>query len=110
LFNPKVENVLHKFLNPFEQELLNQMTNFQFSHFNLELFTLGWSIKEAVYKWYGDGGLDFKEHMHIDNILFTQKAQGVAYCRLLKHADRLLPVQFLFFKNNCVAWVLGSLD
>ena len=30
-----------------------------------QLLTLCWSGKEAVYKWYGLGGVDFKEHIRL---------------------------------------------
>jgi phosphopantetheinyl transferase len=29
--------------------------------------TLLWSAKEAVYKWYGEGKMDFREHIHLLN-------------------------------------------
>jgi 4'-phosphopantetheinyl transferase EntD len=31
----------------------------------LALLTLCWSAKEAMYKWYGNGAVDFKNHMHL---------------------------------------------
>jgi hypothetical protein len=30
---------------------------------HLELLTFCWSCKEAIFKWYGYGGVDFKKHM-----------------------------------------------
>jgi hypothetical protein len=32
------------------------------------MLTLLWSYKEAVYKWYGREGVDFKSHIIINNI------------------------------------------
>jgi phosphopantetheinyl transferase len=53
----KINNVRHKFLNGAEM-----------SHFdsdNIQSLTLCWSVKEAVFKWFGYGSVDFKEHIHI---------------------------------------------
>ena len=33
---------------------------------NLE--TLLWSAKESVYKWFGDGGVDFRKHIQLEGI------------------------------------------
>ena len=57
LIQPKIEFIKHKFLSEREQTLLPAL--------NAQLLTLLWSCKEAVYKWYGRGGVDFKSHIVI---------------------------------------------
>lgn len=32
---------------------------------HLEILTICWSSKEAIYKWFGNGGVDFKKHMQL---------------------------------------------
>ena len=108
LFNPKVENVLPKFLDSVELDMFQQITNFQLPNFNHELFVLAWCVKETIYKWNGDGGIDFREHIKIENVLFTEALQGTCECRFLKNSKKLLLVHFIFFKENCLAWVCGS--
>jgi len=100
LVDPKVEKVQHKFLSEPEQQILIH----QSSILNIQLLTLAWSIKEVIYKWYGEGGVDFKEHIHIDNI-FLNEHGGMAECAVSKNIMRHLSVHFIFFENNCLAWV-----
>lgn len=53
---PRVEKVWHKFLNDEEMEAIGQERR-------LELMTLAWCAKEALYKIYGERSLDFRENM-----------------------------------------------
>ena len=53
----KVLRVEHKFISPDEQQWLAPLT--------LETATQVWSAKEAVYKWYGEGLVDFKQHIQL---------------------------------------------
>jgi len=107
-FNPKVENILHKFLAPAELDMFQQITNFQFTNFESELFVLAWCVKETIYKWYGDGGIDFSKHIKIENVLFTKALQGTCECRFLKGSKKLLLVHFIFFEKNCLSWVCSG--
>jgi 4'-phosphopantetheinyl transferase EntD len=68
--------------------------------------TLAWSIKEALFKWYGDGEMDFIEHLHIDT-LFTDADEGRAQCRISKNDGYHLTVHWLLFNNNCISWVVS---
>lgn len=53
----KVLRVEHKFISPDEQQWLAPLT--------LETATQVWSAKEAVYKWHGEGLVDFKQHIQL---------------------------------------------
>jgi len=55
-WTPQIERIKDKFLSPAEQEDLCH---------DLKYYTLGWCAKEAVYKWMGRRGIDFKQHMPI---------------------------------------------
>jgi len=98
----KAEKVKHKFLSMQEQEMIKS-----FSMFNTEYITLAWSIKEAIYKWVGDGALDFIKHICIDNIA-VKDTSGTAHCRILKSTSIEIPIQFVFFENYSLAWVAGN--
>jgi phosphopantetheinyl transferase len=104
LFSKKIENVKHKFLSEAELEIIKQIT--KSSIINYQLLIAAWSIKETIYKWYGNGQVDFTEHIHIEKISGNKKA-GTAYCKFLKHAPIELTVYFIFFENRCLSWVLG---
>jgi phosphopantetheinyl transferase len=93
----KVQTIVHKFLTGFEQQLLPAGA----LHKNA---TLLWSVKEAIYKWKGSGGVDFKKHINIKAIDAATE-EGIVHCRF----DNEIPLQvhYLFFNNNSLTWVLS---
>jgi phosphopantetheinyl transferase len=106
LVTTKVARVKHKFLSAKEEALIAAVESDQFILLYDSMLTAAWGIKESLYKWYGDGEVDFKEHLHIDKIILTGKA-GIAKCMVLKNAPVKLDVHFLFFNDNCISWVLS---
>src|SRR5690554_333548 len=59
VFQPKIIRLQSKFLSLDEQSL---------SQNSIEKITLLWAAKEAGYKWYGKGGLDFIKNMPIKSL------------------------------------------
>ncbi|MCR6720356.1 MAG: 4'-phosphopantetheinyl transferase superfamily protein [Chitinophagaceae bacterium] len=55
----KLERIRHKFLKPEEEQRFPALQ----SENHLIFLTQLWSAKEAVFKWYGLGKVDFREHM-----------------------------------------------
>jgi phosphopantetheinyl transferase len=99
----KIFRILHKFLNEEEKLLLNeQMSTAQL----LQTATLLWSSKEAMFKWYGDGGVDFRKHMHIAEIFGTDE-EGHLQCFFQKEKPAPLNVKYRFFKNVVMSWVVS---
>lgn len=95
----KIEKIRFKFLNAFEIELLIAIPyNF------LQSLTLAWSIKETIFKWYGQGQVDFREHIHLMN-LNVHDNQFIANCLFLKNEPIPLKVNGLFFNGNCLTWL-----
>lgn len=70
--SPRIERVAHKFLNDEESHFFNDDYALFLEQWGLrgrvfqEFLTLIWSAKEAIFKWYGRGELDFKRHMRLD--------------------------------------------
>ena len=58
----KVERIKHKFLSTAEIKMINSNSPF------IHQLTLLWSCKETVFKWYGLGEVDFKDHIVIKSI------------------------------------------
>ncbi len=106
LITNKVERVKHKFLSPLEQGVIEQLLKGHPS-FYTKLLTTTWSIKESLYKWYGDGEVDFIEHLHIDNIVLNDNG-GIAHCSITKAQPVDLLVYFFFFEDNAISWVISS--
>jgi phosphopantetheinyl transferase len=104
LYGNKVMKVLHKFLSSPEHALINSKGA---SPFIME--TLMWSAKESVFKWHGNGGVDFREHIHI------QSFSSLSMQELLKISftgDPLadLSVFYRLFEEVCLSWVSSELD
>jgi phosphopantetheinyl transferase len=97
LVQPKIESIKHKFLSADEQKLLPAATP--------QLLTLLWSCKEAVYKWYGKGGIDFKNDIVVKNISAGNN-EGVVECRFMKGDKTDLSIHFNLFDNLYLAWVV----
>jgi 4'-phosphopantetheinyl transferase EntD len=72
LITPRIERVAHKFLNEDEVHFFNE----DYAHFLeqwglrgrvfQEFLTLIWNAKEAIFKWYGRGELDFRRHIQLE--------------------------------------------
>lgn len=99
LITSKIEKIKNKFLSPAELSVID--------HESLADLTLLWSCKEAVYKWYGHGGLDFKKDMVVKNRLAQQNRTGQIECIFTKDIERLLLLDYNFFENLCLVWVAG---
>jgi phosphopantetheinyl transferase len=72
LISPRVLNIETKFLNPHEYALLDALSEQD----RIVFSSLFWSIKETVYKCWGNGGVDFAEQIRIHS--FSLQDQGVA--------------------------------
>ena len=69
LVTSRILRIAPKFLNEREVQFLKEWQ--PLSNLYNELVTVIWSAKEAIFKWYGLGGVDFKNHLHlIDAIIF----------------------------------------
>jgi len=62
---PKIESIKQKYLTVEEMNLLSTL-----SIFPTDQFTLAWTIKEAMFKFVDEGGIDFKQHLIIENTVF----------------------------------------
>ena len=108
----KVERIRDKFLNKDEVskfEIGNPRLNDSVGQAQIgqvvpyEL-TLLWSAKEAVFKWYGNGSVDFRRHIQL------QKATGgedTISCFFAKTNQRLV-IHHHRFDHLVLAWVMSN--
>lgn len=59
MITPRVDKIKHKFLHPDELAFVNGLA----TDHSVNLLTLLWSAKEAMFKWWGRGEVDFSEVM-----------------------------------------------
>ncbi|MFZ1528486.1 MAG: 4'-phosphopantetheinyl transferase superfamily protein [Ferruginibacter sp.] len=98
----KIERVTHKYLSAAEIRLLHAHNSNR-----VQNLTLGWSIKEALFKWYGNGEVDFIRHMTI-NRLQQNEHLFLAACSFKKEQLWELDVHAMIFGGNVLAWVLSG--
>jgi len=72
VITPRIETVARKFLTEDEAHYFNEEYALFLEQWGLrgrvhqEFLTMIWSAKEAIFKWYGRGELDFKRHMYLE--------------------------------------------
>lgn len=87
LVTSRIKTIGPKFLNEDENSFLNNYKHLPGLH--LELSTILWSVKESIYKWYGLGKVDFKNHMQLAGpVLFR--------------ADEWIELPFVFNKEETI--------
>jgi 4'-phosphopantetheinyl transferase EntD len=95
----KIERIQHKFLSADEQTRVRDHRN------TTEGLTLAWSCKEAVFKWYGLGGVDFKDHMEIRTVIPSSGTTSDTIILFKKNEDLFLDLHSYFFNDLCLSYV-----
>lgn len=101
--SPKIEAIRHKFL---EEEEWSRLLASCPGTPPLQLATLAWSCKEAGFKWFGAGGVDFRQHMSIEALSATGDGRFNVGLRFKKNEDRLLGLHCSFIGGLCVSSVV----
>ena len=111
LFSTKAEKVKYKFLNEEEQKKIvgfglpdHGKPIYQSTDQPVNLSTLLWCCKEAVFKWYGYGEIDFKKHINIKQINPEEK---IVECEFRKTDPLHFAIKYLFFDQLCMAFVIS---
>ena len=105
---PQVLRVIHKFLHEEEQAWYErEKPGFDREHPDqgpFGLATLLWSAKESVYKWYGKGGIDFREVIRMEGF----PSEDVMAIRFMKGKGRSLRLGYRSWDRLCLTWVHGD--
>ena len=57
-----------------------------------------------MFKWYGSGGVDFKDDIHLQ-VHSLNADEGIINCGFLKEEKIALEIQYKYFGGLCLAWV-----
>lgn len=99
LLTPRVEKIKHKFLHPDELQMVDQGTVDR-----IQLLTLLWSAKEAMFKWWGRGDVDFSEVLRIWEM--PNQMQGKINASFQKNEiDIALQLDYLLMHELTLFWV-----
>ncbi len=97
LVRKKIGTIKHKFLNNEELRLYPNADD--------NLLTLFWSAKEAVFKWYGKGQVDFKDHINLKKS-DTDSNAGIIFGEFLKEKKINLDINYKLYDAMCLAWIV----
>ena len=98
---PKVVRLEQKFLNPDEYLLVQDPD----ADTHLQKSTMAWSAKEAMFKWWGRGKIDFSEMLRISGVIHA--GEGQLDARFIREEKILgFPVHYRFFDGLVLAWVM----
>jgi len=110
LVSSKIEKIKHKFLSEDEHQLLNYQLSTPSDQviradMNYQLIML-WSCKEAVFKWYGLGEVDFIDHIRLKSITATDKDCFETIIDFKKKEKLYLNLTSRFFGDLCLSYVV----
>ena len=99
-FTPRIHKIKYKFLHADELRFVNAQLPSQ----QTSLLTLLWSAKEAMYKWYGLGEVDFSDMMK--TYPFVKGISGTIDGAFLKSPlQQQLRLQYLIWDEICLVWL-----
>jgi phosphopantetheinyl transferase len=67
------------------------------------LTTLLWSAKESVYKWFGDGGVDFRKHIQLEGI---HENDETILCHFTKTNQQLI-IYYRNLDHLILTWIIS---
>jgi phosphopantetheinyl transferase len=103
--SPRLKGISPKFLNEDERKYLEKWQYMSALH--LQMITIIWSAKEAIFKWYGAGNVDFRKHMVMDGIIIFGSDGWITIPFLFrKDEDISLKVLAKTFNELVVAYVI----
>jgi phosphopantetheinyl transferase len=102
----KVLKIAHKFLS--EEEITNfniqhPTSNIQHPTSSIQQLTLLWSAKEAIYKWWGNGEVDFREMMRLESFEMQSAGSFNGWFQ-----ETALQINYEMFDRLCLAWVSST--
>ncbi len=95
----KVARIKNKFLHPEELAVMTQNAQME-----MQWLTLMWCGKEAVFKWWSYGNVDFSEMIRLQP--FQLQPQGnIEGAFIDTYTQHYYTVQYRLFPNICMAWI-----
>ena len=96
----KISRIMYKFLSAKEHELFHLI---QPDKDRIPFSTLLWSAKESVFKWYGNGGVDFRREIQLKK----QHEGAETIDSFFSKNNTELTVHYRQFEHLVLAWVVS---
>jgi phosphopantetheinyl transferase len=104
---PKIEKIKHRFSTAAEIALLeSQFTSNNSLLVPKEQLTFLWSCKEAVFKWYGNGGVDFREDIVFEKIKHSPETEVVSELCFKKEVPIALTLHSKLFSDTVLSYLV----
>src|SRR5258705_8580642 len=114
IISERIHKVAPKFLSRSELNYLNKDDILFLEQWGVkekvetEFLTLIWNAKEAIFKWYGDGGIDFSEQIQLnDELSFQENDWLVMPFIFTKEKEHLLIVHARLMNQVTLAWLMS---
>ena len=102
-YSAKTERVKYKYLSEDELAQIDALQKrYGYRHDAHELYTLCWCAKEAVYKWWGNGKVDFRKHIIIRNISLEEERITVHFAN--EAISENLFLCMVLMNGICLVW------
>jgi phosphopantetheinyl transferase len=114
IVSQRIHKVAEKFLSPSEESFITRNDKLFLRQWGIEqkveteFLTLIWNAKEAIFKWYGDGGIDFSEQIQLEgDILFDDQDWITMPFIFSKEKQCQLHVHARLINRLTLAWVMS---
>ncbi|WP_126971453.1 4'-phosphopantetheinyl transferase family protein [Gynurincola endophyticus] len=106
IVTPRIQRIGNKFLHEREVDYLSDFVELPQLH--LELITVIWSAKEAVFKWYGKGKVDFKNHITLCKpiVIGTNEEIDMYFMFSREHTPYEIRIKARLFKHLVLAYIV----
>jgi phosphopantetheinyl transferase len=101
--NEKVARIKHKFLHEDELFIIENLKSLQRQVTPLQTLTILWSSKEAIFKWWSFGKVDFSENIRLNPVSISQ--EGIISAAYVSDEMTALQVRYKVFDELCLAFV-----
>ncbi len=102
---PRIKIISPKFMNEAEKDFMSEWEPLPQVH--LQLMTLLWSAKEAIFKWFGNGEVDFRQHIQLKTAPMINAVEWTTLDFLFKKNNVDLQVHAKIFDNLSLAYVVS---
>ena len=96
----RVLKIRHKFLTQIEEDML--ATDCYYIT-EVQRLTLAWSTKETMFKWLGENGVDFKEHLLLHSVTGTER-DGLIVVNFNREPFSHFHIHYRFLSNTVLTW------
>ena len=101
----KITKIMHKFLTAKEHANFNLIAGAEMSDNknNYDITTILWSAKEAIFKWYSLGNVDFRKDIQLETLNTNENSINAFFASNKTN----LTVQYKQFDGLVLAWVFN---